>query len=242
MASSGWTIGLGVRSALSVMAVAILVGEIRAGDGPPVYPGPTGEPYCQRDELYFPDGMITKVGSRIFRLCSPTSGPSTARQARVALDRATVSGLTSPILPYGLIVDSRRPFAVGQEGAEKWLPPADVQMFGRVPYRAFESENRGSNGRPALATYVSMDEYNPHHITCSGQGNYPKRGVTCVLFMPYMDIIARVTWNFTPNDAENGLIPFEAFLAVPGETLRVLAVADVTDAAEDWAKRVPVVP
>ena len=245
MASCRWLLQKGLRLCFAVLTGASLLSEAMAGDGPAQFPGPTGAPYCATNEFYGPDGMITKVGERTFRLCSPTSGPPEERMARVVLNAATVPGLANPTISYGLMLDSRLPLSVRKARVIDGLTKTGMQMFGDVEYLAYNGAPPGPNGRHGMDVYVSNSEkITASYVICFGEDDFPNYGksVSCESYMEYKGIVVQALRYFKAGEANAGLVPFEKMLPLPSDILRVLAVADVTESVETWEARLPIVP
>ena len=157
----------------ALTAVLVLAGPAASdATGPPA---DGAVPYCQSGELHAPDGMITRIGSRHFRLCSRPAGPHGARSVRVTLNPDAVRGLTDAYVLVALRVADHDGFTRFLQNVKRGREPAGIRMFGQSAYQTFHRGPFGPNGRPNMATYVPVqlrvggDGQPDHFIFCVGE-------------------------------------------------------------------------
>lgn len=205
--------------------------------------GAREEPYCQEGEYYAPDGMVTQVGSRTFRLCSRPSGEHGERLVRVTLNPDIVPGLSDDGILMAMRLDDRLSFAAKLENVKQGHEPIGIRMFGDSPYVIFNGGRHDLNGFLNLATYVPVltdGKIEPDHfIRCLNENNIPNQNAACSLVIQYFDVVS--TLNFYYLGAGSPMLSFDRLSDLPAEVFRVLRMADVTDAASQSISRLPIV-
>lgn len=229
------------RHAAVLTAALALAGPV-ASDATGSPPNGT-VPYCQSGELYAPDGMITRIGSRYFRLCSRPAGPHGERTVRVTLNPDTVRGLADAHVLVALRVGDKFGFLEFLRNFKRGLEPAGIRMFGGSAYQAFHGGLLGPNGLPQMATYVPVqlraagDGQPDHFIFCVGEDHSPRDPARCNMLVSYFDVLA--TLGFRRFGGDSPPLPYNRFPEFPAEITRVLERADVTRDMKRWIGRLP---
>ncbi|MCK0103093.1 hypothetical protein [Pseudohalocynthiibacter sp. F2068] len=190
--------------------------------------------YCLDTEPYAPHGLILKLSGQYYRICRPWTDNGDWRQLILSINPALVPDLMSQHSPSNLRLREDTRDGDWYAFRARLDPHVGTRTFGDAVYQAYESEIRGSNGRPGGAVYIYFPGDNPnfpnvpkHLVTCGGESRIDEGwSFSCNVALRKDGVVASLLFI---GSNERGFAYMDHFHEFAQDIVRVLEVANVTD-------------